>query len=155
MSIGFNTEIFFSEAIRHSRNRNLLREKLTQNINIDDYANKTFEQIISEISVSFYVYKKIGALACYDITSAICRYHNINIEKVYIIGGGPARAIKLLNIEKKKHIINNEIKLKYVDINDIINAFDNNGYDFDESIRTNTSGDILESYLCIWQKTIK
>ena len=155
MSVAFDVEVFFREAISFSRNRGLLREKLTQNINIDDYANKTFEQIISEISVSFYVYKKIGALACYDITSAICRYHNINIEKVYIIGGGPARAIKLLNIEKKKHIINNEIKLKYVDINDIINAFDNNGYDFDESIRTNTSGDILESYLCIWQKTIK
>jgi hypothetical protein len=155
MSIGFNIEGFFSEAIRHSRNRNLLREKLTQNINIDDYANKTFEQIISEISISLYVYKKIGPLAFYDITSAICRYHNINIEKVYIIGGGPVRAVKLLNIEKKKHIINNEIELKYVDINDVINAFDNNGYDFDESIRTNTSGDILESYLCIWQKTIK
>ena len=152
MSIGFNTEGFFSEAIRHSRNSNLLREKLSQNINIDDYANKTFEQIMSEISVSFYVYKKIGALACYDITSAICRYHNINIEKVYIIGGGPVRAIKLLNIEKKKHIINKTIALKYVEINDVINAFDNNGYDFNESIRTNTSGDILESYLCIWKK---
>ena len=114
MKIGFNTEVFFSEAIRHSRNRNLLREKLTQNINIDDYSNKTFEQIISEISISFYVYKKIGPLAFYDITSAICRYHNINIEKVYIIGGGPVRAVKLLNIEKKKHIINNDIEFKYV-----------------------------------------
>jgi hypothetical protein len=152
MSIGFNTEGFFSEAIRHSRNSNLLHEKLTPNINIEDYANKTFEQIISEISVSFYVYKKIGALACYDITSAICRYHKINIEKVYIIGGGHVRAVKLLNIEKKKHIINKTIALKYVEINDVINAFDNNGYDFNESIRTNTSGDILESYLCIWKK---
>ena len=155
MSVAFDVEVFFSEAIRHSRNKPLLREKLTQNINIDDYTNKTFEQIISEISISFYVYKKIGSLAFYDITSAICRYHKINIEKVYIIGGGPVRAVKLLNIEKKTHIINNKIKIKYVDINDVINAFDNNGYDFDESIRTNTSGDILESYLCIWQKTIK
>ena len=28
-------------------------------------------------------------------------------------------------------------------------------YDFDESIRTNTSGDVMESYLCNWQKTIR
>ena len=51
-------------------------------------------------------------------------------------------------------MISNEIKLKYVEITEVVNAFDTKGYDFDQSIRTNTSGDVMESYLCNWQKTI-
>ncbi len=74
---------------------------------------------------------------------------------MYIIGGGPLRAVKVLNIKMKTHMISNEIKLKYVEIAEVLNAFDTKGYDFDHSIRTNTSGDVMESYLCNWQKTIR
>ena len=92
-------------------------------------------------------------LAIYDITSAICRYYNINIDKVYIIGNGPKRAVKLLNIKIKKHKINDKINLNFVDTMDVINAFDIFNYELNENIRNSKNGDIFETYICNWQKT--
>ena len=58
-------------------------------------------------------------LTIYDITSAICRYNKINIEKIYIIGKGPKRAIRLLGVKAKSQKIEN-IKLNYVEIPEIL-----------------------------------
>ena len=93
-------------------------------------------------------------LAIYDITSAICRYYTKNIDKIYIIGNGPKRAVKILNIKTKKYKINDKIKLKYVEIIDLINAFDINNCLLDETIRNTKNGDILETYICNWQKKV-
>ncbi len=98
--------------------------------------------------------KGVGMLTIYDITSAICRYYKINIDKVYIIGNGPKRAVKILRIKTKNHKINDKTNLKYIDIIDVINAFDINNYELDENIRNTKNGDILETYICNWQKTI-
>jgi hypothetical protein len=95
----------------------------------------------------------IGMLATYDISAAICRHYNINIDKVYIVGKGPKRAIKLLNIKTKTRKINDKIIIKYVDIHDIINAFDANSFELNEQVKHSKNGDILESYICNWQKT--
>ena len=92
-------------------------------------------------------------LTVYDLTSAICRYYKLNIDKVYIIGNGPKRAVKLLNIKIKKHKINDKINLNYVERNDVIYAFDINKYELAENIRNTKNGDILETYICNWQKT--
>jgi hypothetical protein len=92
-------------------------------------------------------------LSVYDITSAICRYYKIIIDKVYIIGGGPKRAILLLQLKTKKHKITDSIKLNYVNINDVICAFDTNHYELSENIRNTTNGDTIETYLCKWQRT--
>ena len=92
-------------------------------------------------------------LAIYDITSAICRHYKVNIDKVYIIGKGPKRAIKLLNVKTKVHKINEDIKIRYANITDIITAFDSNGFVLSEQVRNSQNGDILESYICNWQKT--
>ena len=129
----------FQEAIGHCRWKTVLRNNVLNKINISSYENKSFEEIIIEIYSICVNVKGVGLLAVYDITAALCRHYEININKVYIIGNGPKRAVKLLNIKTKTHKINNQIKIKYVDISDV---------------NTNiTNGDTLESYLCNWQKT--
>lgn len=143
----------FTEAISHCRWKKALRP-IIERINMTDYNTKTFEQIISDISNMCSNINGLGILTVYDITAAICRYHNIQINKVYIVGNGPKRAIKLLNLKTKLHKINDKLKIKYIDVCDVINAFDLNKYDLDQKMRDNKNGDILESYLCNWQKII-
>jgi hypothetical protein len=65
----------------------------------------------------------------------------------------PQRAVKILDIIPKKHKIN-KITLSYVDIDDIISAFDIKSFKLDEFIRNTINGDIVESYICNWQKSI-
>jgi hypothetical protein len=146
------TTNIFQEAINHCRWKKVLQSVLKE-VNISKYENKTFEEIIIEIYNICDNIKGIGILTIYDITTAICRYYKINIDKVYIIGNGPKRAAKLLNIKNKIHKITDKIKIKYVDINEVINAFDINCYELHENIRNNKNGDILETYICNWQKT--
>jgi hypothetical protein len=138
-SCNHSTNIF-QEAIDHCRWKKALHSILKQ-INIVNYKNKTFEEIIFEIYNICDNVKGVGMLTIYDITSAICRYYKINIDKV------------LLNIKIKKHKINDIINLNFVDIMDVINAFDINNYELNENIRNSKNGDILETYICNWQKT--
>ena len=141
----------FQEAIDHCRWKKVLYSVLNK-INIVDYENKTFEEIIFEIYTICDNVKGVGMLTIYDITSAICRYYTINIDKVYIIGNGPKRALKKLNIITKTHKINDKIRLKFIELIDVINAFDINNYELDENIRNTKNGDIMETYICNWQK---
>jgi hypothetical protein len=90
-------------------------------------------------------------LSIYDITAAICRFNKINIEKVYIIGKGPKRAIRLLNIKSKTQKIQNII-LQYVEIPEIINAFNEQKYEINLPIKNSSNGDDFESFICNWQK---
>ena len=150
-SCNHSTNIF-QEAIDHCRWKKVLHSVLKK-INIVDYENKTFEEIIFEIYNICDNVKGVGMLTIYDITSAICRYYTINIDKVYIIGNGPKRALKKLNIITKTHKINDKIRLKFIELIDVINAFDINNYELDENIRNTKNGDIMETYMCNWQKT--
>ncbi len=142
----------FQEAIDHCRWKKVLHSVLNK-INIVDYENKSFEEIIFEIYNICDNVKGVGMLTIYDITSAICSYYTINIDKVYIIGNGPKRALKKLNIITKTHKINDKIRLHFVELIDVINAFDINNYELDENIRNTKNGDIMETYICNWQKT--
>ena len=143
----------FQEAIDHCRWKNTLKNTIKK-IEISEYNNKTFEEIIVKIYSICKNIKGLGLLAIYDITSAICRFYKINIDKVYIIGNGPKRAIKLLNLKTKTHKINENIKIKYVAICDIVNAFDKKNYKLSKDLRDNKNGDIFETFICKWQKTI-
>jgi hypothetical protein len=147
----YSTNIF-QEAIDHCRWKKTLRNVLNE-IHISSYENQGFEEIIFNIYNICKNVNGVGMLTIYDIASAICRYYKINIDKVYIIGNGPKRAIKLLNIKTKTHKIKNTINVSYVEITDVITAFNNNGYELDENIKNSKNGDILETYICNWQKT--
>ena len=142
----------FEETISHCRWKTVLHAVLKE-IDISKYENKKFEEIIVEIYGICNEVKGLGMLTIYDITSAICRYYKINIDKVYIIGKGPKRATKILKIKTKTYKINDKIKIKFIDIHDILCAFDSNGYEINENIRNSKNGDIFETYICNWQKT--
>jgi len=146
----------FQEAIDHCRWKSVLsNEVLTktelQEHNLHLFSSKTFDEII------VYIYKMcdnvqgIGMLTIYDITSAICRYNKINIDKIYIIGKGPIRAIHLLVVKAKTQKIQN-ISLKYVEIYQILEAFREKNYEINLQIIHSNNGDDFESYICNWQK---
>jgi phage regulator Rha-like protein len=143
----------FNEAISHCRWKNILKNTVLNKINISEYKNKQFDDILIDIYNMCKNINGIGKLTIYDITSCICRYHKININKVYIIGSGPKRAIKLLNLKTKIDKIDN-ITLDYIEIDDVKNAFEKNNLKLDDHIKNTNDGDIIESYICNWQKMI-
>tara|TARA_B100001175_G_C19041220_1_gene417392 strand:- start:25 stop:474 length:450 start_codon:yes stop_codon:yes gene_type:complete len=147
------TENIFQEAIGHCRWKKNLYPVL-EKINISNYKNKSFNDIFIEIYNMTENVTGVGLLSTYDIVAAICRYHNIKIDKVFIIGGGPKRAIKLLGVSLSKYIMPNGVKLNYAEIVDIKNAFKKNKYKLDKHMKYSRDGDEFESYLCNWQKSI-
>ena len=128
----------------------LLRPELHDNI-LQDYSGKSFEEILLTVYNICEKVKGVGMLTVYDIVAAICRFNNINIERVYIIGGGPVRAARLLNIKLKTHKIE-KIALKYIEISEIIEAFDKLKLEIDTHVKQSSSGDEFETYICNWQK---
>lgn len=142
------------EAIAHCRWKTILKRVLENDISLESYMNKGFEEIFESVHNICKEVKGIGLLTVYDIVSGICRYYSINIDFVYIIGGGPVRAIKLLNLKTKTKKIGS-ILLKYVKIEDVINSFQIKNYQMNEYIKTSTNGDDFESYICNWQKNIR
>ena len=151
-----NRKQIFSEVINHSRRKNTARNAVSE-IDIHKYKDYNFSEIYTEIYNIFSTIDGLGNLAVYDTTSAICKYHNKNIDKVYIIGNGPKLAIKKLDLQDKvnKQVVgldSNEkpITINYIEINDILKAFPNNGYDLPNLIDKNCiDGDFIESNICI------
>jgi len=152
------TERIFQEAIHHCRWKKVLRTDILsrpefQEATLKTYSDKSFDEILIMVhSICNNIYG-IGMLATYDITSAICRYNNIVIDKVYIIGNGPKRAIKLLHIIPQLYK-NKHVTLKYVNISELRNAFHAKHYNIDSCIAESNNGDHWESYICNWQKTV-
>ena len=152
MDCNSSTDYIFQEAINHTRHETKLRP-LLKDIDIKYYQNKNFEEIICMIHDICKNINQIGPLMVYDISSALCRHYGIIIDNVYIIGGGPKKAIKLLNINPKLHKINKNIKVHhYVTIDELITAFDNSIYELNETMRNNRNGDDWETFICKWAK---
>jgi len=91
--------------------------------------------------------KGIGLLAKYDIASAICRYHHINIDKIYIVGEGPKKALCKLKLTSKLHKFSS-ISLPYVTIDEVKKSLQKLG----QPLLDSSNGDDYESHLCKWQK---
>ena len=147
-----NMNEIYQDAISHCRWKSSLMTVLAS-INMDAYKNLSFELIFETIATMCGAVKGIGLLTIYDIVSAICFNHGISIDKVYIIGGGPKRAIQLLNIKTRTQKIG-KFRLKYVSIHDVIDAFTVSEYVMDSDMKVEISGDAFETYICNWQKTI-
>jgi hypothetical protein len=146
----------FQEAKDHCRWKNVLQNQILtkselQESNLQQFIDKSFEEILLYVHSICDNIKGIGMLTIYDITSAICRYNKINIDKIYIIGTGPKRAIRLLNITPKIQKIQN-IKLKYVEIDEILQAFNDQQFEINLQIKNSNNGDEFETYICNWQK---
>ena len=137
----------FEEALRHSRRKTILKD-IIKDISLKDYKNKTFDEIFKAMS-NFKKYGDIGPLTIYDLSSGICRYHGILIDKVYIVGKGPIRAVKLLGLKCSK---NKELSLKYVEIKEVIEIFKKKSFILPDTLSASVNGDDLESFICKWQK---
>jgi hypothetical protein len=143
---------YYEEALSHCRWKKQLLH-VTKLININDYKNKNFEEIFLMIYNITKNINGVGVLSTYDLSSGICKYYNIKIDKVYIIGNGPKRAIKILGINPQRLKIG-DISINFININDIINAFEHKLYDIPTYIKLCDNGDTIESFICNWQKTI-
>jgi len=135
----------FQEAVDHCRWKSVLRNNvLTQNElqeqNLHQFACKRFDEILLWVYNSCDTVQGIGMLTIYDITSAICRYNKIIIDKIYIIGKGPKRAISLLNIKAKTQKIG-RVTLKYVEIHEILKIFNEKNYEINSQIRNSNNED--------------
>ena len=146
----------FQEAIDHCRWKSVLINKVLTNTELQEhnlhlFSSKTFDEIIVCVYNICDNIQGIGMLTIYDITSAICRYNKINIDKIYIIGKGPIHAIRLLDVRAKTRKIQN-LSLKYVEIYQILQAFREKNYEINLQIIHSNNGDDFESYICNWQK---
>lgn len=146
----------FQEAIDHCRWKCVLRNDVLTNTQLQEhnlhlFSDKSFDEVLLCVYNICDKVNGIGMLTIYDITSAICRYNKINIEKIYIIGNGPKRAIRLLGINAKTQKIKN-VTLKYVEIPQILKAFHEKNYEINLQIKNSNNGDDFESYICNWQK---
>ena len=152
-------EYIFQEAVNHCRwksalRNNVLKQNELQEQNLHRFACKSFEYILLTVYNICETVEGIGMLTIYDITSAICRYNKIIIDKIYIIGDGPKRAISLLNIKAKRQKIGS-VSLKYVEIAEILKAIKEKDYEINTRIINSNNGDDYETYICNWQKNIK
>lgn len=155
---GLDSRDVFQEAIDHSRRKNTLRNEILtlpefQEHNLHQYSQKTFEEIFSGVYKTCNPVYGIGMLTIYDISVAICKYNKINIERVYIIGNGPKRAISLLRIEPQFQKIGDTF-VRYVEIQEILHAFREKNQTIDGWVKGSKNGDYLESYICAWQRHI-
>jgi len=151
------TSDIFEEAFSHCRWTTALSgvvEIVKANMEQGLYINKTFDDIIMRVYSLCRDVKGLGMLSAYDIASAICRFYSINIDKVYIIGGGPRRAVKLLDLKTKKHIVSNDIKINYVEVVDLLQALSSHNVELERELITSTNGDLFETFICIWQKGV-
>ena len=148
-----SSSYIFHEAISHCRWKTVLK-KFLKTINIKDYQHHSFEEIMISIYEKCKDIKGIGMLTVYDITAGICRHYHLKIEKVYIVGNGPKRAIQILKLKPKVQKIG-KTRLRYVNMGDILVSLDKCKANINPKIRKSMDGDAMESYLCNWQKTIK
>jgi hypothetical protein len=153
---GISKKYIFQEALDHCRWKTVLRNEVLahpdlQEKKLHQFIDNSFDEILLVVHAICDNVYGIGMLSVYDITSAICRYNKINIDNVYIIGGGPKRAIQLLGIKPKVHKIQH-ITLKYVEIIEIIKACNDKSYEIPLHVKQSMNGDDFESYICNWQK---
>ena len=148
-------KLIFSEALSHSRREKLLFD-IINTIDIKNFKNKTFDEIYISMYELCKTKDQLGPLTTYDLTSGICKYYNISIDKVFIVGKGPKRAIEILELKSqiKKYYIKKDLTLDYVNIKEVIEAFENKYYSIDDIISKSNNGDTVESFLCKWQKNI-
>jgi len=146
----------FQDAINHCRWKTEL-VKLIDTVlfpNMNKCKGKTFQEIIKWVNSRRI--KGVGPLTIYDLTNGIGRHFGVSTKKVYIIGGGPWRAVKLLGLRAavKKECLDSCLTLHYVEIPDVIKALESKGVTMPLKLKASTNGDDFETFICKWQKTV-
>jgi len=144
----------FQDAINHCRWKTEL-VKLIDTVlrpNMNKCKGKTFQEIIKWVNSRRI--KGVGPLTIYDLTNGIGRHFGISTKKVYIIGGGPRRAVKLLGLRTYPEHLDDGLTLHYVEIPDVIKALESSGVTVPLKLKASTNGDDFETFICKWQKTV-
>lgn len=142
------SEELFREAISHCRWKYAVRNVIPK-IQLIQPKGATFEQVFEKIHSLTKEVQGVGTLATYDLTAAICGYNKIPIRRVYIIGEGPQRAIKYLNLKAASQKIGS-VTLNYVTPQQVQAA----AICLPPHLKSTTDGNALESFLCNWQKPL-
>ena len=149
-------EHIFQEAFSHCRWKGALAG-IVGKIDVAHYRNMSFEEIFLDIYDRATAVKGVGLLTVYDMVAALCRKHGVVIQRVYIVGGGPKRAVGLLGLRPKTQVLRTgtePVRLKYIDIECLHRALERGTYPYDDFILRVKNGDELETYICNWQKNI-
>ena len=148
----------FNEALYHTRRKALLSTILPlirKNLLEGYYRDMTFEGVMKDVYTNHTQgVRGLGVLVMYDISAAIFRFQGRDVDRVYIIGGGPLLAKKKLSLPLTPHRVSRGLVVRYTDIPTTINALVEKGVVLDERIRNTRNGDVLESYLCNWQRSV-
>jgi hypothetical protein len=148
-----NYNDFFRECLWHGRHRSEIKT-LLQIIYAcrDTYRLEhnltTFDQVYQFVSTQYGTKPRVGPLFKYDVTTQLCRYYGIIIDKVYIVGSGPKKNAFRLNLTLKTNPITD---LSYAEASEVINKL-GVGY-IDKAFGTLSDkfiGDDLETILCAY-----
>lgn len=142
----------YEEGYNHCRWKKTF-QKFVKNIKERDYIDFAFKDLFISLLKKSNKFYGVGLLSVYDVSADISRRLHIKIGKVFIIGGGPKRAVKLLNVKLRK-IHYGGVLLRYTTKKDIITAFKKSRYNIDKNMLKSRDCDDFESYLCNWQKNI-
>lgn len=146
-----NYSDFFRECLYHGYHRQEIKVLL-----IDIYTKKdsfkelnnldSFEKVYIFVNDNYRSKPRAGPLFIYDVTTQLCRYYSIPIDKVYIVGSGPRINCNKLNLTLK---YNPDISLQYVVVQELIDklSIDYINKVFGE-LSNDFIGDDLETILC-------
>lgn len=107
-----------------------------------------FEHIFMSVVDVVLNAKGIGILGAYNITTVLCSFE---VPNVYILGGGPKKALEILSIfDKCEWEGVGRYRRKFIPRDVLVNAiFTLHRVEITEN---NFSNDQLETTLCVWQK---
>jgi hypothetical protein len=132
----------FYEARSHCRHKTTLDFFLKTHFeNLEQFKNKSFQEIFLQVRDTNRSSGAIGSLTCYDIASDIFRFHGGTIDKVYIIGNGPKQTAKQYQLKTKKE---KSTGLRYVEVSEVVSKL--------PIFQGICDGDILETCLCMMFK---
>jgi hypothetical protein len=147
-----NYEIFFRECILHSRHNKAIKELLKEifekrntfkNIN-------TFEEMYLLCKKLYGSIKRVGPLCIYDITTQLCKYNNIIIDKIYLASNTTGPYVFAMKHKMKLHRCS-KLLLYYINCQDVIDIY---GIDYIEKFTGKLNifiGDQLETFCCYIQ----
>lgn len=159
--------IMFKDALKHNRRFQSSVYRICQNIKLNDYKNKTIDEVIDMINNKSKYYKGIGALSIYDISMSICRYYKLKLKKIYIIvqcktgnTKGPYNAIIELGLEselKFNRIIGTREKLKLytIEFDKVLERCSSDEFKELKKYIDEQDGDKCETFLCLWYNNHK
>ena len=149
-----NYKDFFRECLFHGRHRNEIQSTLNYIFqHKDDFLDTSFEKVYKKVN-TYILKNKVPRtntlLFKYDVTTQLCKFFNIPINKTYLCGKGPLKFIKDHNLSNK--IKCDENGLQYIDTDELIKIINVNTINDTIGNLDMFIGDQLETLICYLSK---